>query len=201
MPQRSIRKTKSSSRRRQIMEAALGCFTELGFSETTMEAIRLRSKASMGSIYHHFKSKEELAAVVYLEGLQNYQSGFIEGLTRCEKAREGVKAMVRYHLGWVEAHRDWARYLFNMRRADFMKVCEQDIKVLNSNFVKEVSNWMSPFIRQGDIRKMPPELYPSVLLGPCQEFAREWLSGALSTPIDSAKFQIAEAVWRSVKGK
>ena len=57
-----------ASRRQAILDAALACFTNKGFTETTMEDIRIRSGASTGSIYHHFSNKEMLARALYLEG-------------------------------------------------------------------------------------------------------------------------------------
>ena len=35
----------------------------------------MRARASIGSIYHHFRSKEQLAAALYVEGLRDYQEG------------------------------------------------------------------------------------------------------------------------------
>jgi len=40
-----------------------------------MADIRVRARASIGSIYHHFRSKEQLAAALYVEGLRDYQEG------------------------------------------------------------------------------------------------------------------------------
>jgi len=194
------RQARSEIRRQQIVVAALVCFAELGFSETTMEVIRKRSGASTGSIYNLFGSKEELAAAVYLEGLRHYQSGFVEVLSKNRAARAGVKAVVRYHLGWVEEHPDWARYLFQMRRADFMAAAVADIKKLNREFIKNVAAWFRPHVNSGFIRRLPVDLYPALILGPCQEFAREWLAGSTKTEIKTAGRKIANAVWRAVKG-
>ena len=103
------------ARRRSIIEAALACFSERGFGETTMEQIRVRAGASTGSVYHQFRGKEELGVEVYVEGLGMYQAGFVAELSRHEEAEGGVRAIVGYHLGWVRQHQDWARYLFQMR--------------------------------------------------------------------------------------
>jgi AcrR family transcriptional regulator len=192
------RNTKTADRRQQIIQAALRCFTELGFSETTMEEIRKRSGASTGSIYHHYRSKEELAAAVYQEGLASYQQGFIEMLNGHAQAKQGILGIVRYHLGWVEHHPDWARYLFNMRRADFTAVAEPRIGQHNKEFIKQVGKWFCVHIDAQRIRKLPIDIYTSLIVGPCQEFAREWLIGVTRTNIDEACRKIGAAVWRAV---
>ena len=65
---------RSEGRRREIIKAALTCFTEHGFEKTGMALIREHSGASTGSIYHHFQSKEQLGAAVYLESILDWQS-------------------------------------------------------------------------------------------------------------------------------
>src|SRR5438552_16109180 len=104
----------TEKRRREILKAALDCFTNVGFHAATMEEIRIRSNASTGSIYHHFTSKEQLAGELYIEGLRDYQDGLLRELKRHRRAEQGVRAVVDYHLKWVSCNPDWARYLFYM---------------------------------------------------------------------------------------
>src|SRR5215475_5808955 len=74
---RSTRRQGSHDRQRGILMAALDCFTTRGVSATTLEDIRAKSGASIGSIYHHFRSKENLAATLYVEGLRDYHAGLL----------------------------------------------------------------------------------------------------------------------------
>jgi AcrR family transcriptional regulator len=195
-----IRHAKSESRRQEIRQAALACFAELGFDQTTMEDIRQRSQASTGSIYHHFKSKEQLAAAVYLEGIADYQSGFVATLSAQSGARAGIEAIVGYHLGWVKAHPDWARHLFYQRHPQYMADTEPTIQQLNRRFYQQVSDWFKPHIKAGRLRRLPPDIYSVVLLGPCQDFARLWLAGRTRTDIDAAAEALAKTTWQALKG-
>jgi AcrR family transcriptional regulator len=193
------REKSTAVRRKQIIEAALQCFTEHGFSETTMETIRRRSKASTGSIYHHFQSKEQLAAEVYLEGLLDYQNGLLAELEEHNDAKGGVCAMVRYHLAWVAANTDWARYLFQMRHAEFLAPTEATFKNVSRRFVQQVSRWFAPHIRARRLQSLPKDLTISLLLGPSQEFTRLYLTGRTKTDITSASETLAEATWRALR--
>jgi AcrR family transcriptional regulator len=69
-----------ADRRREILDAALACFVEKGLVVTTIDEIRLAAGASIGSLYHHFDSKEDLAAALYVEGLRDYQEGAVAEL-------------------------------------------------------------------------------------------------------------------------
>jgi AcrR family transcriptional regulator len=186
------------ARRRQIIEAALACFSELGFGETTMEQIRVRAGASTGSVYHQFRSKEELGVEVYLEGLGTYQAGFVAQLERHGEAEAGIRAIIAYHMGWVRQHPDWARYLFQMRQAAFLTASEQRIGELNAAFVGRVGQWLRPHVRAGRIRRVPRDLYAALLLGPCQEFSRAWLAGRADVDWDTATSELADAAWRTL---
>lgn len=186
------------SRKRLIIEAALSCFTELGLEQTTMDEIRARSGASTGSIYHHFKSKEQLAAEVYLEGIRGYQEGFLPALEESTDARGGIRAVVRYHLGWVEAHPDWARFLFQQRRAEFMAAMETEFSRINDEFFARASAWFGAHIKAGAVRRLPADLYVALVLGPCQEYTRMYLSGRARAKPDEIADELAEAIWRAV---
>lgn len=196
--QKRTSQARGARRREQVLQAALACFSEQGFGATTVEQIRRRSGASTGSIYHLFGGKQELAVELYLEGLRDYQAGFTAELSRHRSARAGTGAMVRFHLGWVREHPDWARYLFQMRQAAFVQASEERIAQLNAGFHEQVAAWLGPHVRAGRIRRFPRDLYPSLLLGPCQEFARAWLAGKTRTGWDRARRELSAAVWRCV---
>jgi AcrR family transcriptional regulator len=181
-----------------IIETALACFTELGLDRTNMEDIQKRSGASTGSIYHHFKSKQQLAAEVYIEGIARYQEGFLPALENSTDAREGIRAAVRYHLSWIEDHPDWARFLFEQRSADFMADRQEEFARLNAYFFGRITLWLGTHVRVGTVRRLPADLYSVFILGPCQEYGRAYLSGrARARPAEIAD-ELAEAVWRSI---
>jgi len=186
------------SRKRLIIETALSCFTELGLDRTNMEDIRKRSGASTGSIYHHFKSKEQLAAEVYLEGIWRYQEGFLSAIEDKADAREGIHAVVRYHLAWVEDNPHWARFLFQQRRAEFMDATEGEFSQINADFFGRASLWFGRHVRAGTFRRLPADLYVALLLGPCQEYTRMYLAGRARTKPDEIADELAEAIWRAI---
>jgi AcrR family transcriptional regulator len=189
---------KTAVRRKEIIQAALACFTKRGFSKTSLADIRRRSKASTGSIYHHFKSKEQLAAEVYFEGIRDYQRGFLAILEKQQRPRGGIFAMIEYHLRWVEAHPDWARFLFQKRRAEFMDKTKEEFDRLNQEFIGRTWAWFQHHIKAGSIRNLAPDFFISILLGACQEFTRQYLSGNASSNLDQAIQELGRAAWRAL---
>jgi AcrR family transcriptional regulator len=53
-----------AARRKQILEAAIVCFSRAGFHRTTMQDIVRQSKLSPGAIYNYFPSKEEIIRAI-----------------------------------------------------------------------------------------------------------------------------------------
>lgn len=189
----------TDSRRSTIIRAALACFSKIGFSETSMADIRSHSKASTGSIYHHFKSKEQLASRVYLEGIRDYQACLIAALEDKQGAKEGICALIEHHLKWVRDNVEWSRYLFQKRHFAFMSDTEEEIANLNREFMRHIGQWFSGHIKTGALRGLPTDIYISIILGPCMEFTRQYLSGHTGTTMDQAVGHLSEAAWQALK--
>ena len=92
----------------------------LGYEQTTLADIRQRTGASTGSIYHHFRSKEHIAASLYLDGVRQTQEAGVTALLRTRTARTGVAAQVGAYIDWVVEHPSMARFLFAMRHGPFV---------------------------------------------------------------------------------
>jgi len=191
----------STDRRREILDAALACFVEKGLVATTIEEIRQAAGASIGSLYHHFESKDDLAAALYVEGLRDYQQGAVAELRAHPGAEDGVKAAVVHHLRWVMCHHDLACFIFSMGRLHSPDPRANELHELNRAFFGEYRRWLSRHIRSGEIRRVPPDLYYALWIGPAHELARHLLSGRVKTPWQQAANLLAEAAWTALRGE
>ena len=183
-----------------ILAAALECFTERGFAGATIDEIRARSGASIGSIYHHFGGKEGIAAELYVEGLRGYQEGFVRALEDHAEAEAAIRALVRHHLRWVERNPDLARFLMNRRETELRIATEARVRELNREFFPRVARWVEGHVEAGALRPLPPDLWEPVLLGPSQELSRLWLAGRTRISLRRAERELAQATWRAVRG-
>lgn len=189
----------TESRRREIIRAALSCFTEKDIPEVSISEICARSGASVGSIYHHFKSKEQLAAAVFLDGIKDYQAGFVAELNRHREARTGIFAIVRYHLKWVEQNPEWAVFLFKKQRGRLKGAMKEEFRESNADFFRQAFGWFQKHIKKKTLKNLPPDVYSCILLGPSQEFARGHLSGRTCSGMEKAAREFGEAAWLSLK--
>jgi AcrR family transcriptional regulator len=182
----SARHAQTQARRRNILDAALALFLERGVSETTADDIRARSGVSVGSLYHHFAGgKDDVAAALYLETIAEYQAGFLAELRRHRQAATGVRATVRYHLRWVEAHRDAARFLFNYGDLELRSPTDDGLAQLNARLVTEVHHWATD-VGAEELTNLQVDVATAIWIGPAQQFARRWLAGGTTTSIARA---------------
>ena len=63
-----------AARRAQIIEAAISCFLEKGYTHTSMSDIIKASGLSSGSIYSHFSGKEDILVSAINERLENVKN-------------------------------------------------------------------------------------------------------------------------------
>lgn len=191
---------RSVSRRDAILAAALECFAERGYAATGMADIRRRSGASIGSIYHHFGGKEEIAAALYVDAMRHYQQGAAAVLEPRPGAEEGVRALVHHHLEWVAEDPRRAQWLLGSRPPEVAEATRDPLRRLNRRFFAVVRGWLEPHVGARRIRRLPFDVTHAVLLGPSQELARIWLAGRTEIDLEEAAGALADAAWNALRG-
>jgi TetR/AcrR family transcriptional regulator, transcriptional repressor of aconitase len=68
-----------AARRRQILDAALICFSRQGFHQTSMQAIFDESGLSPGALYRYFRGKEEIVEAIAAETLGRFAAAVDSG--------------------------------------------------------------------------------------------------------------------------
>jgi AcrR family transcriptional regulator len=178
-----------------------GCFIAKGLAASAIEEIRQAAEASIRSLYHHFDSKDVLAAALYMEGLHNYQEGAVAELRAHPGAEEGGQATVVHHVHWIMCHNDLAYFIFSMGALHSPGPRADELRDMSRAFFSEYRRWLSRQVRSGEIRKVPPDLYYAVWTGPAHELARHLHSSRVKTPWQQAADLLAEAAWTALRGE
>jgi AcrR family transcriptional regulator len=199
MARTGTRASATERRRRDLLRAALDCFVSLGYARATMRAVRVRARASTGSLYYHFVSKEDLAAALYLDGIRAAQEFRLKATSRQRSAQAKIRTFVSAYLEWVGANPKLANYLLNMRHAEFMTPAERGLRQLNQEFEAQVRAMMQPHLEGGEIRVLSSDLYRAVLTGPSDQFARQWLIGQTQTDLERAGRFFGDVAWNALR--
>jgi AcrR family transcriptional regulator len=187
-----------TERQLSILVAASTCFGRDGFAATSVQDICREAGASVGTLYHHFGNKEGVASALYVEALRRYQQGLLTVLESSAGARDGVRAVVHYHLRWVSENRALARHLLGRHDAEAPLRARDDIGVLNRAFGQRTENWINTMQNKGQLRPLGYPLHVALLIGPAQQVTREWLGHRDADLPEEIVAVLADAAWRSV---
>lgn len=95
---------KADASKARILEEAAKIFGELGYAGTTLRAVAKAAGIEAGSIYYHYKSKEELIEAVLMHGLADAMrsvSDAIGGLEQPTTATARLRAAIGAHLASI----------------------------------------------------------------------------------------------------
>ena len=187
------------TRKDEILQAALACFSEVGVDATTIEMIRDRSGASIGSLYHHFGNKERIIAALYLLGTGQYAALLEQGFAKAESAEACVRLLVTSYIDWVVANPEWARFILHSRgRVEASELGEQ-LREANQEHFARIHQALAGYREQGVFKEMPSDCFASLIIGPTHDFARNWLAGRTRTELADCRELLANAAWDSVR--
>ena len=198
MPTKPTRESSTKARRQSILSAALDCFCDKGVEATAVADIQRRAKCSVGSLYHHFGSKEGVAEELFIVAIQKLNGGMLRKLKHCRGAEESVKAVVFFYSDWSTRNPKLARYLHS-RDIDFSPEAKTRLRTLHSEYITNVFTWFASFVERGDMAVLPVEAYVPLISGPIQEYTRRWLAGQAGPPTE-VEALFAQAAWNAVKG-
>lgn len=188
----------SQGRRRDVLDAALKCFSGRGVAATSIEAICDLSGASVGSIYHHFGDKDGIALALYLEGLKDANALALRRLRKARNARGGVQALVLAFVEWVLQNPQWARYLY-ATATSWATGPGAELKALNDAYFDELEAWFRPAMKRGEIRRLPIIAFVAIVYGPVFAYARRWLLGDARTTLKALANEFADAAWQGIR--
>lgn len=109
-----------SPRRRELTRLAAQLFVQEGFDRTTVRMLAQEMGIKSGSLFHHFRDKQEILCAVIEEGTQNALTIAREALEACEPTPEArLHAMARAHLETLLTDRNaHVVALYEWRRLD-----------------------------------------------------------------------------------
>lgn len=184
----------------KILEAALALWSSSDSESLTIGNIQKKSGVSIGSLYHHFKDKDDILLTLYLEGLKRYQEGILTTLKASLDAETGIKSVVIWHLDWVRQNPQWKSFLMEDSRQPSKEFLDNQ-QAINAEFYQGLDAWMRPLVKAGQMKDLPWDLLSALVLGPAQTYSRHWLAGRSVSPLPEAKAVFSQAAWRAVRVK
>ena len=189
----------TSTRRGRILAAALQCFNEHGIEAAAISDICARSAASIGSVYHHFGSKEGIAVALLVEGMGDNARQLEQRLAATSGARAGVATVVGSLIDWIAVQPAWARFIYSVSRGAIREAGSTGLTQVNQYYAQVIADYFGPYLAAGAFRPLPQECFAPLVIGPVHYYARRWLNGQAQGDIRDYKTVFAQAAWDAVK--
>lgn len=184
--------------RRAVLSHALTCFNATGIEAATIEDLRSGSGQSVGTIYHHFRNKEGVAAALFFAGFDDQSRAIAERTAAAPDAHAMVAALVAAYVDWVTAQPELAAFLFMARETIAQGPHGPELVERLEARYAPIDARLAEGVRAGLIKELPTELIPALVLGGAESYCRGWLAGRREARPTVYAALLAEAAWRSI---
>ena len=108
LKRRKISRAAEHPRRERLIEVAARVFNQKGYEMASLREICEAAGILPGSMYHHFRSKQDLFATVHAEGFRQVSDAVERALEGKTDPWERLEAAIAAHLGELVKHSDVA---------------------------------------------------------------------------------------------
>ncbi len=137
-----------ATRSEEIMRGAAKAFGDRGFAATSMREISQATGASVGSIYHHFGSKDGLLEAMMTGNFRRVRASLEERLADVSDPARAIEVFVENHVVFFAEH------------LDEMRVMSHELDTLGGAAGKEVRALRNSYTERarGFVRRIRPDL-------------------------------------------
>lgn len=189
------RKQVATAPRERVLASALRLFTRHGYFNTSVHDIARHAGVSIGSIYHHFQDKEDIARALYADLLAR-MVGRIEQIRAVHTtARDRCRTLMVQLFRITEEQPEAMEFMLYAKHREFLPsatpVCSSKPFAMMREMVREG-------MERGEIRSMDPMIASTCLFGGAMRLITARLDGVLREPLPAQLEAVWECSWRAV---
>lgn len=165
-----------SDTKRAIFESAIKVFSRCGYNGATMDAIAMDAGVAKGTLYYHFKSKEEIFKYIVEEGM-NVLIERIEIDSKKERNALGkIKILCRAQWGLAYENRDFIKVVMSQLWGQEMRQLE--LREYIKSYIMYIQNYLDQCMEEGSIKECDSLFLAYTLFGTiCSVAVYELLNG------------------------
>ncbi|MCD6707181.1 MAG: TetR/AcrR family transcriptional regulator [Thiobacillus sp.] len=179
----------------RIIAAALQLFTQRGYFSTSVPDMARAAQVSVGSIYHHFKDKEDVARALYLGLTVGLQEALEKIALDNATAHDRCRAVMTTLFELTESNRDAMEFMLYAKHRDFLP---SERPVCSSKPFETMRAFVQSGMENGEIRNMDVMVATSCLFGGAIRLITARLDGVLAEPLPDRLDGVWECAWRGV---
>lgn len=141
-----MNKTKNS-----IFESAIKVFSSNGYNGATMDDIALMAGVAKGTLYYHFKSKEEIFKYIVKEGMNKIRENVQESVDKEEDVISKLKALCKVQLDLVYKNRDFFKVIMSQLWGTELRQLE--LRDMVQKYIMLIETYLREAMDKGSIKK------------------------------------------------
>ncbi len=145
----------ASLKTRLIFQAAIDVFSLRGFEKATMDEIASRANVAKGTIYYHFKSKEELFLFLVVEGTELLKESVLSKVDDTDTPIDQIKTIIREQLNFFREYRDLCIILLREAWGDDSR--QREFRRMLVHYVNAIQSIVQAGIQSGDFLPGDPQ--------------------------------------------
>ena len=157
--------TKTSAKRKKILDAAASIFSQKGFHQARMDEIAEMAEVAKGTLYYNFSSKSQLFSATVTEGMEEIiakiRAELISELPFEEHFELVVATIVKLYI----QHSDLARIIFNEISSGIDDGVLVEIENVRNRFIEFIAEILDWGRSKGYVKEMDLKLVAVSLVG------------------------------------
>lgn len=184
--------------RQPAFETAAAIFAGKGYHQTTVDEVAQTIGVAKGTIYYHFKNKEELYLALLREGIDLFKRRLEEAVAGAAAPREKIKNIVASQLKFYEEEKDLV-FLF------LKELCGTDLRRetlagMLSECLAIIRGAVEEGIEDGAFRAVDPEITTYSLFGMVTITALHYLTYSRPVPHAAVSRQVEQIFFEGTAG-
>lgn len=182
--------------RRKVLATALQLFSERGYFNTSIHDIRSEAGVSIGAIYHHFDSKENLAKALYDDLMARMEAAIAPVMQSHRGCRDRSEAVISllFDLGSREPR--MIEFVLMAKHREFLP---NEAPICSSRPFLLMRQVLEDGIAAKEVRRMDPWVAATAMFGGALRMMNLHLDGALNGPLSQYLDEVVECGWRAVR--
>ncbi len=181
------------------MQAAVKLFAGRGFHGTSIRAIARAAGVSIGAIYHHYRSKDEVFLAILRREYERRRTVVEELRTQGMAPRELIRCVAGVHFEFLERHQDSVKLLAQTLPTEHPRLYSQ-LRTLEEEFAGYVADLLREGMQIGQVRSCHALTAAYALLGMAKTVtARALEEDAVGQDLRvRGPEELAEFAWRAL---
>lgn len=152
-----------SKTKETILNSAIKVFSTKGYDGATMDDVAIVGGVAKGTLYYHFKSKEELFKYVIDEGIKSMEEKSSSVLSLEQEPIDKIRALIKIQLELVHEYKDFFRVALSELWGNEER--QSDLRITIKEHIEYLSNHIKKAIEAGAIEKNDSEFLTYTFFG------------------------------------